>query len=124
VLTIHERLLESGERETVDVGAEDGALVVRVAGESTLLPMSVLEAVMARYGKPLEDGVPLPPGAPSVDLGDGGVLRLVRILGFYDVIAKDYLVWTRDGHEPLAELATAVSAALVHFVRAARSAAT
>jgi len=121
VLTIHERLLESGERETVDVGAEDGALVVRVAGESTLLPMSVLEAVMARYGKPLEDGVPLPPGAPSVDLGDGGVLRLVRILGFYDVIAKDFLVWEPRGagREPLAELATSVSAALVHFVRAA-----
>ncbi len=124
MLTIHERLTESGERETVDVGAEDGALVIRVAGETTLLPMNVLEAVMARYGKPLEEGVTVPPGAPSTDLGEAGTLRMMRVLGFYDVIAKDYLVWEpRDAtREPLAELATSVSAALVHFVRAARPA--
>ena len=48
MLTLHERLTETGERETVDVGADEGARVVRVAGEATLLPMSVLEA--ACYG--------------------------------------------------------------------------
>ena len=122
MLTIHETLTEAGLRETVDVGLgdEDGALAVRVAGETTLLPMTVLEAVMNRYGKPLEDGVPL--DGPSVNLGDAGVLHHIRCLGFYDVIAKDFVVWSRPGHEPLAELATSISAALVHFVNAARSA--
>jgi hypothetical protein len=117
-LTIHERLGEDGARETVEVGVEDGALVVSVAGVATLLPMEVLERVMERYGKPLEDGVAL--DGPSIDLGGGSALRVIRHRGFYDVIARDFVVWEGVGREPLAELATAVSAALVHFVGVAR----
>ncbi len=118
MLLLHESVGASGERQTVEVGADDGALLVHVDGEPTALPMSVLDAVMTRYGKPLETGVPLE--GPSVDLGGGASLQRIRSLGFYDVIAKDYVVWSGPGHEPLAELATSISAALVHFVRAAR----
>jgi hypothetical protein len=75
---------------------------------------------MQRYGKPLDEGVALE--GPSVDLGEAGVLRRIRHRGFYDVIARDFIVWEAPGGEPLAELATAVSAALVHFVDAARRA--
>jgi hypothetical protein len=122
VLRIHEWTTESGLREEVLVGAEDGALAVRVAGETTLLPMAVLDAVMTRYGRPLADGVPLE--GPSVELGEGKSLRCIRFLPNYDVIAKDYVVWSCPGREPLVELATGVSAALVHFVEAARAAGT
>jgi hypothetical protein len=118
MLTIHESFREDGTRESVDVGSEDGALAVRVAGETTLLPMDVFVAVMKRYGKPVEAAVPI--DGPSVDLGETGSLTRIRSIGFYDVIGKDYLVWSpRDG-EPHAELATAVSAAIVHFVTAVR----
>jgi len=120
-LTIHESTNAEGVRETVDVSASDGALVVSVAGEPTALPMLVLERVMERYGKPLDEGVSLAgPDAEQVDLGGGSALHRIRHRGFYDVIARDFVVWTRAGQEPLVELATSVSAALVHFVDAAR----
>ncbi len=118
-VTIHETLKEDGTRETVDVGADDGSLVVHIAGEATLLPMTVLERLMDRYGKPLEDGVPIV--GPSVDLGSGYSLCVIRHLGTYDVIARDFVVFTSPDREPLAELATSISAALAHFVRAARA---
>jgi hypothetical protein len=117
-LTIHEWQTDAGARETVDVGAEDGALVVHVAGSETALPMAVLEGIMDRFGKPLDEAVALE--GPSVDLGAGGTLWRIRHRGFYDVIARDFLVWRGPGREPVVELATAVSAALVHFVEVAR----
>jgi len=118
-LTIHEWTSETGARETVEVSAEEGALVVSVAGARAQLPMVVLERVMERYGKPLEDGISLDgPGSDRVDLGGGSVLHRIRHRGFYDVIARDFVVWTSEGREPLAELATGVSAALAHFARA------
>jgi hypothetical protein len=115
-LVLQEWLRDDGERETVEVGAEEGALLVRASGTTTRLPMKVLERVMERYGKPLADGVPLE-GA-RVDLGDGGALTRIRHRSFYDVIARDFVVWTSPGREPLVELATSVSAALVHFAEA------
>ena len=119
-LAIHESLNDAGEREVVEVGAEEGALLVRIGGEVVRLPMNVLEGVMARYGKPLAEGVPLT--GPSVDLGAGARLALIRHKSFYDVIARDFVVWKAKGREPLAELATGVSAALVHFAEVARRA--
>jgi hypothetical protein len=119
-LVIHETVNESGARETVEVSADDGVLVVAVAGEEARLPMDVLVRVMERYGKPLEDGVRLDgPGSSRVELGQHGTLHRIRHRGFYDVIARDFVVWTPKDREPLAELATAVSAALAHFANAA-----
>lgn len=118
-LKIHEWISETGARETLDVSAEDGALVVHVAGVAARLPMLVLERVMERYGKPLEDGIALDgPGSARIDLGGGSVLHRIRHRGYYDVIARDFVVWTSEGREPLAELATGVSAALAHFANA------
>jgi hypothetical protein len=120
-LTIHESVTEHGAPETVEVSAEGGVLIVAVAGVPAELPMIVLERVMERYGKPLDDGILLDgPGSARVDLGDGSTLHRIRHRGFYDVIARDFVVWTSRGREPLAELATAVSAALVHFANATR----
>lgn len=122
-LLIHESMNAAGERETVEVSAEAGALVVRVGGAATLLPMLVLERIMERYGKPLDDGVVLDERSPDqVDLGGGSALRRIRHRGFYDVVARDFVVWTSPGREPLAELATGISAALVHFAGAVQPA--
>jgi hypothetical protein len=118
MLTIHESLGEDGARETVEIGEEEGALIVKTTdGGAVALPMLALERVMDRYGKPLADGVAL--DGPRVDLGASGVLYMIRHRGWYDVIARDFVVWAPPGREPLAELATAVSAALVHLARAA-----
>ena len=116
-LMIHEWVTETGASESLHVGVVDGELVVHVEGTEVAMPMQVLERVMERYGKPLDPAVKLE--GPELDMGDAGVLQRIRHRGFYDVIARDFIVWHPPGREPLAELATAISAALAHFARAA-----
>jgi hypothetical protein len=121
MLLIHEWLGDDGTSETVTLDEADGELVVRVGPEApVLLPILALERVMERYGKPLADGVAL--DGPKLELGDGRALYRIRHLGRYDVIARDFLVWTVSGRESLAELAVAISGALVHLARAVRDA--
>jgi hypothetical protein len=47
---------------------------------------------------------------------------MLRHLGRYDVIARDFFVLLRPGAEPLAELAATIAAALTHLARASRRA--
>jgi hypothetical protein len=117
MLTIHEWLTEDGARQSVSVAEEAGSLVVRVGGEPpAALPMLALERVMGRYGKPLADGVAV--DGPRLDLGGGKTLTRIRHLARCDVIARDFLVFSAPGAEPVAELAVAISGALVHLARA------
>jgi hypothetical protein len=94
-----------------------GSLVVRVAGEpAKALPVVALERIMDRYGKPLAEEVAI--DGPRLDLGEGKTLTLIRHLARYDVVARDFLVFVAPGREPLAELAVAVTGALVHLAEA------
>jgi hypothetical protein len=121
MLVIHESIGDDGAPRTVEVGAEDGQLVVRTAEWGTVvLPMLALERVMDRYARPLAEDVAL--DGPSVSLGPSGMLYRIRHLARYDVIARDFVVWAPPGREPVAELATSVSAALVHLAKAASQA--
>jgi len=52
-------------------------------------------------------------------LPDGEILRHVRHLAGYDVIARDYVVYESPDHETSCALAATVSAALLHLGRAA-----
>jgi hypothetical protein len=123
VLKIHETILPSGDTRAVQLILSPGANVALVAGDETLaLPEGAFAAVMRRFGGALEPGESLVAVA-SLDLGYGEVLRHVRHLARYDVIARDYLVYERrDEAEALCALATTVAGALEHLARARASA--
>jgi len=114
VLIIGEKILDDGTRETVTLDVRDGEVVLVVGGgQAVVLPEGALEHVMARYGKPLAPDVAL--DGPRLDVGGGRALQLLRHRARYDVVARDFLVWSAPGQEPVAELAIAVAGALVHL---------
>jgi hypothetical protein len=70
---------------------------------------------MKRYGKALADDIVV--SGPTLELEGGRRVSLLRHRARYDVIAKDFLVYEAPNREPVAELATSVSAALAHLAR-------
>jgi hypothetical protein len=90
-------------------------------GSSCALPDGALEAVMMRFGGPLDPAERVATVA-MLDLAHERTLRHVRHLSGYDVIARDYLIYEAPGAEPRCALATTVAAALAHLGRAARRA--
>ncbi len=119
MLKIDETLGETA-LSSVFLRFEDGELALVSEDGSHALPDGALEAVMAKFGGPLDPGERVSTVA-TLDLTDGRTLRHVRHLSGYDVIARDYLIYeTRDG-EARCALATTVAAALDHLGRAARA---
>jgi hypothetical protein len=91
----------------------DGAI------DAMALPPGSVAAVVGRYARPLDQSWIEIPDAGGLPLPQGGRLVRVRFRPRYDVIAKDYLVFVSEGCEPVAELATTLSAAFLHLARAA-----
>jgi len=117
-LTIDEHVLPDGTHAGthVSAGADGESVRVVVDGEVDVeLPMDVLEQVMARYGKPLAEGISL--SGPWLALEGGRALYMLRHRARYDVIARDFVVFVRPNEAPLAELSTSVAAALAHLAR-------
>lgn len=92
-------------------------LSLAVGDEVLPLPDGALEAVMRRYGKPLEAKAEEMMVDERLDLGDGSSLVRFRFMRRYDVIARDYLVLYRPDGEALCEMATSITAALDHLAR-------
>jgi len=114
-LLLHERTLSDGALEKTWLEVEDGSLFFRVEGQpKAKVSRGVLEGVMRRYGKPLADGVSW--DGPRLDVA-GCALSILRYRPRYDVIAKDYFVYAPVEGPPVAELATAVAAALAYLLR-------
>jgi len=90
---------------------------LRIGEELLPLPDGALEAVMKRYGKPLDaqDGDMMVD--ERLELGDGRALVRFRFMRRYDVIARDYLVLYEAEGDPLCEMATSIAAALDHLAR-------
>ncbi len=117
-LKIHEITAANGALSAVNLQDRQGALAL-VSDEGTLpLPEGGLEAVMLRYGAPLDAASKLAL-VGTLALAGGRALRHVRHLATYDVVARDYLVYEAPGEEPLCALATTVAGALDHLGRAA-----
>jgi hypothetical protein len=116
-ITIHETTDAAGARIVTRLAQVDGGLALRIGEELLPLPDGALEAVMARYGKPLD----APEGEMMVDerleLGDGRSLVRFRFMRRYDVIARDYLVLYAPEGDALCEMATSITAALDHLAR-------
>jgi hypothetical protein len=120
VLKVHETTTDDGALSPIFLVIDDGVLAVQSQEGTFALPEGALPAAMARYGAPLEASEPLAP-VGTLDLGDGCVLRHVRHLARYDVIARDYLVYEMADREPVCALAATVAGVLVHLARAANA---
>jgi hypothetical protein len=116
MLKIDETITASGQPATVHLTTDGGGLAIVADGERLALADVALDAVMLRFGAPLEPTEPIAEVA-RLDLGGGRALRHVRHLGRYDVIARDYLVYDVPGRESLCALATTVAGALAHLGR-------
>jgi hypothetical protein len=116
-ITIHETTDETGAPVRTRLSHEDGIFTLTVGAEVLPLPDGALEAVLKRYGKPLD----APESEMMIDerleLGAGSALVRFRFMRRYDVIARDYLVLYRPDAEPLCEMATSITAALDHLAR-------
>ncbi len=116
-IIIHESTREDGSLERIFLRTRDDLLfLVDDAGEH-VLPNGALDVVMRRYAKPLE--APMTNIVETLKLPNGAKLTRFRFLAIYDVIARDYIAYETPENEPICELATAVTAALSHLVRAA-----
>jgi hypothetical protein len=101
---------------------DDG--VARSFAQMAAVPPGVVLGIFSRYGRPL--AVTMPAAAPDDQrhplVGPDGakaVVRVLRVLGFGDVIPNDYFVLEPDAGEPLAVPGPLFSAALTALARAA-----
>jgi hypothetical protein len=76
------------------------------------LSIAAIGKVIERYGRALDLALAPLEGTPRLALDGAGSLRMLRFRARVDVEARDYLVWERDGAEPLAALSNGVAAAL------------
>ncbi|HVY29135.1 MAG TPA: hypothetical protein VHB79_21400 [Polyangiaceae bacterium] len=119
MLKIHEYIAPDGSLASVSLRAEADALwLVGEDGELPLPPGS-LQAVMLRYGAPFDEQAQSQRCA-ELELARGARLVHVRHLAGYDVVAKDYLVYSEPELTPVCVMATNVAGALRHLALALR----
>ena len=113
-LLIDERIRADGAHARTWL-ALDGATLQLSDDDVEIGPISLvaLDAVMVRYGRPLERDIALV--GPTLELADERRLRRLRFHAIVDAEGRDYLVWERVGQEPLAVIATTATAALRHL---------
>lgn len=122
MLVLAERIRPDGShaRSWAEPSPDGTALLVADDdGVRGLLPVVAVDRVMARYGRPLEDG--LAADGESIALAGGYRLRRFRFHAIVDAEARDYLIWERPGDEPLAAISATVAAALKFLVAAGSS---
>jgi hypothetical protein len=119
MLKIHETFGDGDRAEASYLKMEDSELCLVLPASEVVLPSDIVVRTFERFGKPLDPDIVLNEDA-SLEIGHGMKVYTLRHLARFDVIAKDYLVLTRAGHEPLADLAISIYGALVHLIRNAQ----
>jgi hypothetical protein len=117
MLKIHEFANSAGELQCVHLKVEGNELVLIDSSRDVAIeiPLPMLYSVFERYGKPLADDVK-PEGA-RLQLCEQASLMHFRHLARFDVIARDFLVLSREGQEALVELSVSIAGALLHLTR-------
>lgn len=117
----HARTYASVAGDRVRIHDADPATGVRTAVAHALdgvvdgaLSVLALDRVMTRYGRELEAGIAL--DREALELPGGYRLRRLHYHAVVDAEGRDYLVWERPGADPLAAVATMVTAALRYLV--------
>jgi len=121
MLKIHETIGDDGAAVETFLRARDGRVELVGPAGARALPAGALDAVLRRFGQPLDADASVHE-VGALRLPDGRVLRHVRHLARFDVIAKDYLVLD-VGDDVRCALATTAAGALDHLARAAEMAA-
>lgn len=115
MLLLDERILADGTHAKTYAKLEgDRVQIVDTDGTHGALSVAALDRVMTRYGRELEADVAL--DGDALDLPGGYRLRRLRYHAVVDAEGRDYLVWERSGGDPLAAVATMVTAALRYLV--------
>lgn len=114
-MILDERILADGTHARTHATLDGDQFVLRDDdGTSGALSIPALDKVMTRYGRELDNGIDLT--GELLDLPGGYRLRRLRFHAVVDAEARDYLVWERPGHPPIAVIAAMVTAALRYLV--------
>jgi hypothetical protein len=114
VLLLDERIRPDGSRARTWARVDGAAVwIADDDGGSGPLPVAAVAQVMARFGRPLAEGVRA--AGDQLALPGGATLRRLRFHAAVDATGRDYLVWEAPGAEPVAALATTAAAALRHL---------
>ncbi len=117
MLKIHEVTEADGSLTAIAVSVEAGAVGLVTAGRFLPLPDGALDAVVRRFGGPLEPSETVRE-VGALPLPDGRSIRHVRHLARFDVIARDYVALTPvGGDDEYVALATTVAGAWMHLAR-------
>lgn len=117
-LTVDEEFTDD-ETRFVKLVCIDGHLQLRKEkAYAWRLPQSYLEAVMQRYARPLSDVGRV---TAHLRLSDTSIVGHMLYLPRFEVVPKDYLVWAKEGQEPLAELCALLLPPLLHLASALKS---
>ncbi len=117
---IHEFSSASGELSAVYLRVEAEQLEIVSDEGAWPLPQGALRAILSRFGAPFDTEARISTIA-TLDLPGGEVLRHVRHLAGYDVIARDYIVYEAPPEEALCALSATVAAALLHLGKATQA---
>jgi hypothetical protein len=115
VLLLDERILADGSHaRTWAKLVGDRVQIVDDDGTNGELSVAALDRVMTRYGRALDPEIRL--DGEQLPLPGGYSLHHLKHHAPVDATGRDYLVWKAPGSEPLAAVATMVTAALRYLV--------